>query len=351
MSLESPETKIHLDTRKITAVWAFSESALGGILHALKIPFTGLFIGGAAVFFICLLARFGKNKSEILQSTLIVILVKTVTSPFTPLNSFVAVFLQGLAGYLLFKYLPSYKLASIVLGIIAMLLASLQKVFVMTILFGVTFWESIDSFVRFTFSNFLNRDISSSFSVSLILISLYTLLHLIAGIYVGLRAMNVEQWLMRKQSELNTPDMENQLESSLFEKPKKSKRRKWWQRKSGITILVFFTVLMIISYLIPQLGKSVAADILFMLIRSIIITFAWFLFISPVIIKLFNRYVDSKKNLYSEQVNSIAALFPSFKNLISYSWRKNSTSAGIRRIKKFLSDSLALLLLTKNSNG
>ncbi|MFZ9754542.1 MAG: hypothetical protein ACO3DK_00750 [Bacteroidia bacterium] len=31
------------------AFWAFVESGLGGMMHAFHLPFTGIFIGGAAV--------------------------------------------------------------------------------------------------------------------------------------------------------------------------------------------------------------------------------------------------------------------------------------------------------------
>ncbi|MEJ2105043.1 MAG: hypothetical protein P8X47_10770 [Ignavibacteriaceae bacterium] len=33
----------HLSILRITAIWAFSESAFGGILHALSIPLRGIF--------------------------------------------------------------------------------------------------------------------------------------------------------------------------------------------------------------------------------------------------------------------------------------------------------------------
>jgi len=69
---------------RITALWAFSESAFGGILHALTIPLRGIFINSASVLFICLIALFSKSSKEILKSTLIVILIKAFVSAYTP---------------------------------------------------------------------------------------------------------------------------------------------------------------------------------------------------------------------------------------------------------------------------
>ena len=42
--------------QRLTALWAFTESGLGGIMHALQIPFTGLLVGGMAVIMISLIA-------------------------------------------------------------------------------------------------------------------------------------------------------------------------------------------------------------------------------------------------------------------------------------------------------
>jgi chromate transport protein ChrA len=98
---------------RIIALWAFSESAFGGILHALAIPFRGLFIASAAVLFISMIGLFGKSNREILKATLIVILIKAVVSPHSPLTAYLAVSLQGLLGFLFFSiknstdYLPS----------------------------------------------------------------------------------------------------------------------------------------------------------------------------------------------------------------------------------------------------
>ncbi|MGB5288359.1 MAG: hypothetical protein WBN42_07680, partial [Ignavibacteriaceae bacterium] len=79
MQFYSDENRISI--LKITALWAFSESAFGGILHALTIPLRGLFISSAAVLFISLIALFAKSNKDILKATIIVILIKAVVSP------------------------------------------------------------------------------------------------------------------------------------------------------------------------------------------------------------------------------------------------------------------------------
>ncbi|HEY7751043.1 MAG TPA: hypothetical protein VH917_02035, partial [Ignavibacteriaceae bacterium] len=43
---------------RITALWALSESLLGGFLHATQVPFRGLIIASTAVLFISLIFYF-----------------------------------------------------------------------------------------------------------------------------------------------------------------------------------------------------------------------------------------------------------------------------------------------------
>jgi len=90
--------------QRLTALWAFAESGLGGVLHALQVPFTGLIVGGMAIVLISLIAWFAQPKyRQVLQSTLIVLIVKAMVSPHTPPTAYLAVSFQGLLGFGLFS--------------------------------------------------------------------------------------------------------------------------------------------------------------------------------------------------------------------------------------------------------
>lgn len=338
--------KNRIDTRKITAVWAFSETALGGILHALQIPLTGLFIGSAAVLFISLLAQYGKSKPEILKATMIVIIVKAVVTPYVPLNSYLAVTIQGILGFIFFSLIPSKRVAAVLFGASALFFAALQRLIMMTILFGATIWNSLDTFVKFILDQIPILNVQISFSASFFLIAVYTVIHIVAGMYVGLRSTRFEIWLVQKFNTLNILQMATQEQNNLFQKPKSGKRKKWWQRVSGIVIIAISVCVMIISYVFPQLSKSSIYDITFMLVRSFMITFLWFVFISPLIMKAFKLFVEKQQYEHSAEVTFIANLFPSFKSKVNYCWRLSTDVKGINRYRKFLSDSLALLFLS-----
>jgi hypothetical protein len=113
---------------RITALWAFSECALGGVMHALKIPFTGIIVGGFSVLSIGMLAHVsGRSAAAILRATLLVVLVKAVVSPHSPPTAYLAVGFQGLAGALILSRVRPFALAAYLFGFLAILESALQK--------------------------------------------------------------------------------------------------------------------------------------------------------------------------------------------------------------------------------
>lgn len=332
-----------VDIKRLTALWAFSEATLGSILHIIKIPFSGIFMGGAAVVFISLIGRYSKDKSAILHSTLLVILVKAVVSPQSPLTSYFAVSLQGILGYILFSYIKNEKVSTVLLSFLSLLFSALQRLIVLTILFGFTFWDAIDSFTHYVAAQMHIDHYLSSFSLSLFLILLYCTIHIYAGIYIGLRVNRIPEWL-EKKTDLVYPLYSSFYYSMDYFKNNKKKKRHWWQRPSGILIISFSILFMILSYYSKEFGQSKSFEILLMIIRSFIITFVWFSIISPYILKHFNKFLESNKFKYAPEINKITALFPSIKRLINYAWFTTDQYMGILRISKFISNSVALLL-------
>ena len=341
---------LKLDVQRLTALWGFSEAALGGILHMLKVPLTGLLIGGAAVFFISLIARHAESPSQILKSTLVVILIKAVVTPFIPLNSYFAVSVQGVLGYLFFRFIPSYKLSAILLGMVTLSFSAFQKLFIITFMFGNAFWESIDSFVKFILAQLPFLKHVHTPSASLILISVYAAIHILGGLYVGIKVAGIDKWLEKKRSFFDLEAIKNVSTNPLFEQRKSSKKRRWWQRKSGIILLTFSLILVILSYIFPQLGKSTSTNIFFMIIRSLVITLIWFKIISPFILKYFKKFIEKRKFEHASEVNRMTSQFPLFKKVVNYCWNQSSEQSGFKRVYRFLSNSLALLLIIDLTN-
>lgn len=131
---------------RLTALWAFSEALLGGLLHGLRLPVSGLILGGLSAVCISWLGRLGPR--YILQAVLFVLIIKAGLSPQTPLPAYFAVSLQAVAGAFFFLMLPGYRLPSILSCVFALLQSALQKLLILTLLFGQDFWLSLDAWLQ-----------------------------------------------------------------------------------------------------------------------------------------------------------------------------------------------------------
>ncbi|QQS38053.1 MAG: hypothetical protein IPM56_08995 [Ignavibacteriales bacterium] len=331
---------------KLTALWGFSEAALGGLLHGLKLPFRGMFVASAAIIFITLIAHYSDKKGTILKSTLIVIIIKGVVSPHTPVTAYLAVFLQGLFGELFFYSRSMFRTSSILLGIFVMLSAVVQKILILTILFGETLWKSIDEFTIFVLNQFLISDSNDiNFSVSIILISVYAVIHLSAGIIIGIIAG-------RMPSKLNSAESANRIlidimnnDTEAYERSKKSgRRKKWWRKKSGMALLIFSILFVVTSYIFPEFGEDRVWEIVIMLVRSIVIISLWYFVVSPMLLKLINKFLKKKESEYSKEILKMIESFPYFRKAVKASWKFSSSEKGLKRLTTFVSELLALIL-------
>ena len=331
---------------KITALWAFSESAFGGILHALTIPLRGIFISSAAVLFISLIALSSKSSKEILKSTLIVILIKALVSPHTPLTAYFAVSMQGLLGYLLFITKNFYRSSALILGILTLLFSGMQKIVVLTVLFGNTLWKSINIFIKQVLNKFLSMGLNPDIHYGYLLIGLYVSIHIAAGVFIGFYAGNLPKKIRFYSKQIPVTIFE-ESENDVPHKDKKKKKKSWMLRPTGIIILTISIVVLIFSYLYPSAKDITAFEIIIMLVRSIVLTVLWYAILAPIVKRLFQKYLAGKKSAYAKDIDEIMNMFPQFRKVVSYCWKNSSDKKGLKRIHYFLSTSFYYSLLSK----
>ena len=60
---------------RLTALWALNECGLGGVMHAFKLPFTGILVGGVSVLLITLIALFATKIGPALIKALTIVLL------------------------------------------------------------------------------------------------------------------------------------------------------------------------------------------------------------------------------------------------------------------------------------
>lgn len=334
----------NLGVLRITALWAFSESAFGGILHALTIPLRGIFISSAAVLFISLIAFFAKNTKDILKSTLIVVLIKAVVSPYSPIAAYLAVSLQGVLGFLLFSTKRFYRLSAFLFGLLVLFFSGLQKIVILTILFGNTLWESLDIFIKQVSFEVFKID-HPGINYGHLLIVAYILLHLIAGLFIGIYAGRLPQRIDYYKG--LTPSSISSITGEEIPRNEKRKKKSWFLRPTGIFIIVISIGVIILSYLSPGLEVNITLSVVIMLVRSIVITFLWYTVLAPIAKKLFQKFVTKRKSEYAKEIEEIISMFPKFKETVSYCWKLSNERKGYKRIRYFLSTSFYYLLLSK----
>jgi hypothetical protein len=283
----------HKSIHRLTALWALSESGLGGIMHALKIPFTGFILGGFAVLIIALLAHFSKNNFKvIIQATGLVLLIKAGVSPQSPLPAYVAVGFQGLVGGMLFALLPNYKTASILFGAFALVESAIQQLLIATVLFGKSIWVAIDLFVQGVLKDF---HLSPDFSFSTWLVVFYLVVYAAWGIYLGFYAAHLPDRL-----DIRAIAIENKYRSmtKTNETIAPSKQK---QKNGFVFILLVLAFIATVFYFEGRLDKVYEV-----ILRTIAIILFVFLILRPVVSYFFRKANKGKE----AHVNRILTQLP-----------------------------------------
>ncbi len=319
-------------------MWAFSEAALGGVFHLLKIPFKGLFLSGIAVVLINLIHAFQKEKKEIFKATLETLIIKGTISPHTPVNAYFAVLFEGAVGQLFFNNLKSERTASLLLAFVAGLYSAFQRVVVLTLLFGFTLWQSLDSFAEYL-SVSVFRLQNFPFSFSQFLIGIYALIHITVSLYFGAKANQFKNWLKLQETEFSAKGFSSYSQELNGERKKRIFR--------GKLLLLFLASLFLLSYLNPAWKANALSDLIIMTLRALFLTILWYLAISPLTKKFLNRLIAKKESQYWTEVEEILKLFPEFKKALNYA--KHSTK-GLKRIKR-IKEFLKLLILASLIEG
>ena len=114
-------------------------------MHAFGSPFTGIFVGGISILLITLIALYSKRVwVTLIKALCIVLLVKLSVSPHSPITAYVAVSFQAIFGALIFSLFSVRAIPILLLGTVTFLESAMQKLLVLTILYGTSFWDAID---------------------------------------------------------------------------------------------------------------------------------------------------------------------------------------------------------------
>jgi len=324
---------------RLTALWALAESGLGGWMHALGLPFTGIFIGGFAVIIVSLLASPLLSSSEqaqasifsrIVKATFLVLLVKAAVSPQSPPPAYIAVAFQGFIGAVFFKFF-TFRLACVLLGVIAMIESAVQRVIIATIIFGRSLWEAIDSF----FTGVVKElHLPGNLSFSFWIIILYTALYALWGLILGLWMIKLPGQIKEKAKTVHdriSLDTTGDISTSPHKKP-------IWQK--AVTILLVLIFISLVFYF----GEESMGRALYVLVRSIaVIAFLVFIF-NPFFRYLMQLWLAKTNKSNNSAVKEVLTTLPELRSYIKPAFRQATLHhKGLSRYKEFV---LILIILS-----
>lgn len=306
---------------RLIALWVLCEAMLGGIIHGFKIPISGLVVGSSAVICICLIGWYAPARGAIIKATLIVAVFKMMLSPQAPLTAYIAVFFQGMLGEVFFRNRKYYRAACLSLAVLALLESALQRILVLTLVYGRDLWEVInDSIYK------LGGTAGTDYSYFLIL--WYVLLHIIVGILVGIWA----GYLPRRIQLLDGVQKIYHIEAApaAGQLPAKKKR--------PLTRKIFFLIWIVLLALWLQSALSIGRPLMpshvsfRILIRSAIIILTWYFLVGPFLKKALERWLRNKKQQSATQVQRVVEQLPFTRHLVSQSWQLSAGKKGIGRV-------------------
>lgn len=319
-----PNHKIYY---RIIALWALCEGMLGGIIHGLRLPVSGMFIGTASLICICLIGYFFPGKGNIITATFVVAFFKLMISPHSPPMAYLAVFFQGFLGEFLFKYRKNYKLICLILAMITMLESALQRILVLVILYGFNFWKAVNNFIV----DLTHQ--TSNINYILIISITYIVSHLCIGIIVGWLAgrlpQKLEIWKNKREYFLH---LNSGTDTSFLNRTHKKRKR----IKIGLYIVWILLIIIYIQSIIP-IGKPILAPHLSLqiFIRSVLIVLGWYLLLSPLLMRWLKSWLEKKQSQFKENIQDILQLLPLTKQIVEKSWILSSNKKGLKRIHAF----------------
>lgn len=317
---------------RLTALWALNECALGGIMHALKLPFTGIVVGGISVLLITLIALYStKLWSTLLKSLTIVLLLKAAVSPYTPITAYFAVSFQAFSGLFLYSLFSVNKLTVVFLCLLTFLESALQKLITLTLIFGHSLWTAIDVYMGWIghqFS-FLPSTLSSN-----VLIYIFLGSYAISGIIVAFLIIRTIKSIGLVTGSQTYFDRNVSL-------PPKSSKKKNKHRRFGFFILLMVVLIPILYYNNNAQGWQKAA---YLISRSLLTLVLWYTLIGPLLLKILNKFLSKKRSHYHTDLEQALQLFPSLKVIIYAAWKECKSLHGWNRWSQFLAKSIAYSL-------
>lgn len=308
---------------RLVALWAICEAWAGGLMHGARIPFTGLLVSGMAVTCIILIAYHRPEPTGILRATILVAFFKLMLSPHSPPTAYIAVFFQGILGQLLFRSRKYFIAKAIILGVLALVESAGQRILVLWVLFGNSFWDAVNQYIQKLTGDKDMTDYSKM--IAMTYIAIHSIAGLLIGIYASRLAYRVAGWKKKfghHFQELGPVDANTTVGR---------------KKRKGIMKVIFIVIwsILVLALLFPKSFFLPVSDAAFILLRSIVLLGAWFFIIKPLFMQAFRKWMEKKGVKYQEDIDQIRLWLPRTRQVFLHSWRISGSSDGIARVRLF----------------
>lgn len=299
---------------KLIYLWAFTEAALGGLLHLLHIPITGFVIGGFSIIINILIAKYSDNNAKIFLKALgIVLAVKFLLSPHTPFGAYIAVTFQGLLAAFIFSIFKLQRLSIVVFALLVMLESALQKPLMAFLIFGKTFWNTSVTVVADFFRVAPDNINNAALLFFIIYLLLYAAWAILLSYWANYISKNIEAFGIEERS-ISIANFQLQNDNNL----------KKTGKKAGIGLLIFSILLVFLIFL----NKL---DIFYLLKTAALVILLFF--IAPIFVKKHYHFLLRKNNTI---VDNIVKSFPKITLKTQIAWKIAKQYKGFFRIKQFI---------------
>jgi hypothetical protein len=314
--------------QRLTALWAFTESGLGGIMHALQIPFTGLLVGGMAVIMICLIAQFSEHSyKQILKSVVIVLIVKAMAAPFTPVTAYIAVSFQALLGFAFFSLLSINYFSIVLLSVIAMLESAIQKLLVLTLFFGQSMWKAMDNMVAFAGMQ-LGYTVSNG---SRWIVAVYLFIYLAGGFFIAWLAYSTIKnfdtgnirFALKESSVISINDV------NTIGPVKKNRYKIFWM------MLLIMILLSVTLYFFAADKSQGWVEVLKTITWTFSALLIWFVLLGPLFTKGIQKLLKKKESRYSDELARTLSFLPVLRKITALAWQQSKIHTGFKRWRFF----------------
>ncbi len=324
---------------RLTALWALVESALGGLMHAFHIPLAGIWMGSVAAVLILLIAYFAARPRDILQATLLVLIVKAVGSPHTSLGGYTAVAFQGLWGFAVFGFLGRSLPACLLYSTVALLESAVQRLLMLALLYGRPLAEAIDEWGEFVRRWAFPERFAEALSLSGLLIGVYLTAYTVAGLLLGYFLYRLPVLLERERVAMAEETPARLAPKQQASAVAKTPRAAWRRYLPLVALAVLVAVLSYADSSSPLVSGGMY------LARTALILAVWYGVLGPLLARFVRQYLLRKQGERAGELREVMDWLPQLRGLASGQYAQLATRySGLELYRRWLLRTLVVAL-------